>query len=202
MVKIISIIILLFSFHLIYSQTEQAYFERLRVNRHNWKIKKIITADCTDYFDEDGYHIKREVIDNFNNTLNTYSITYLANGDLNVEIDLEPEGKFTIRGSQALFYHTYFDPYNLIDNVKMDIDDINRVKEEVYTGTDYQGSDYTKYYYEILKMYPNRSEFYNETKLVSITKYFYDGKGMLLKEEMIEVNTGKTQTNEYTYEYF
>ena len=202
MIKVIAFAIFIFLVHLIYSQTEQDYFEMLRVHRHDLKIKKIIAGDFTDFFDEDGYHIKREFLDKYNNTHYASIIKHLTNGNLSVDIDLGPEGKFTTVGSQALFYHTYFDPYNLIDNDKMIVDELNRVKEEVLTGTDYEGSDYFRYYYENSKMYPIRSEFYNETKLISTTNYFYDNNDLLLKEETIEVTTGKSYTKEYTYEYY
>lgn len=186
----------------LYSQTGQDYFEKLRLKRQDWKIKTVTDGSCTDFYDEQGYHIKREVNDNFNNKTYIYNITNLPDGNITVEVDLGPEGINKQTGSPALFYHTWFDPYNLIDNVVLKIDELNRINEEIFTGFDYPGSDNTKYYYEILKFYPSRSEFYSDSKLISTTKYFYDGKGILLKEETTEVSTGKSYITEYTYEYY
>ncbi len=203
MKKILAIFLFIISFSAIYTQTEQDYFERLRLERQRWKVSKIVSGDCTDYYDIYGYHIKREVYNSFNNSNNVYLITQLSNGDLSVEMDLGPEGKFTTVGTQALFYQTWFDPYDLTDIAILKIDDLNRITEESYTGTDMNGMTIkTIYFYEILKKYPNRSEFYNDNKLVSKTKYTYDGKGMLLKENTTDVSTGKTYETEYIYEYY
>jgi hypothetical protein len=204
MYKILTFILIIFSICSICSQTEQDYFERMRLKRIDWKIKKIISCggDCVDYFDEQGYHIKREVFDNFNSRTYTYIITHLPSGDLSADIDLGPEGKFTTTGSQALFYHTYFDPYNLIDQAILKIDDRNRLIEESYTGTDMEGVTETiKYFYEILVMYPSSSEFYySDNKLLSRTKYLYNGKGMLIKE--IYSGSDNNVITVFTYEFY
>jgi len=203
MLKLFAIVVVFFSIGHLYAQTEQNYFERLRLERQQWKVKSIISDGAQDYYDEAGYHIKRVVFANFISYDITYIITHLTNGDLSVEIDSGPEGKLTTVGSQALFYHTWFDPYNLTDIALLKIDDLNRIIEESYTSTDMNGMTVKSiYYYEVLKKYPNRSDFYNDDRLFSTTKYFYDGKGMLLKEETVDVNTGKSYSREYSYEFY
>jgi hypothetical protein len=74
--------------------------------------------------------------------------------------------------------------------------------EESYTGTDMEGVTETiKYFYEILVMYPSSSEFYySDNKLLSRTKYLYNGKGMLIKE--IYSGSDNNVITVFTYEFY
>lgn len=203
MIKIISIITIIFSFQLIYSQTEQDYFEKLRLERKDSKVK-VIKSDnnIKDFFDNQGYHIKREFYNNSGNVTSYSLIKHLDNGDLSVEMNLGPEGKFTSTGSQALFYVTYFDPYNLIDKVVMIFDSKFRLIEERITGNDGEINDKEKYLYENEENTFYRSETYTDNKLVSKTTYYYNELNLLIKKEFLWLYNNEMTVTNYSYEFY
>jgi len=195
MLKLFAIVVVFFSICELYAQTEQDYFERYREFRERRKISKITTDNYIDSFDVQGNLVKRTTLDN------TYLISGLKDGNIVVEFNSATDGYVKQTVSLALFYHTNLDPFSFYDNVKLSIDPLNRILEETLTGVKL-GSDHIYYYYEILKQFPNRSEYYNNNTLLYRTKYFYDGKGLLLKEEIVDEITGRSYFKEYSYEFY
>jgi len=182
------------------SQSEYEYYEKLRLERKERKIKTIKTNDGEiDYFDMEGYHIKREFY--FDGNLTSYIlIQHLSNGDLSVEQNLGPEGIWNTTGSQALFEETGFDPYDIRDEVVLIFDSKMRLSEKKISGEDYLGLDIEKYYYENDEDKPKRSEYYLDNQLLFVTDYFYDQSGLLIKFERLWNN--EKSTTSYTYEYY
>lgn len=193
---------LMINSQIVYSQTEYDYYEKLRLERKEKRIKLIKTdKDVIDYYDEQGYHFKREYY--FEGNMSSYSlINQQSNGYLSVKMDLGPEGIFTTTGSQALYYITYFDPYNLIDNVVMVFDSKGRVSEERITGTDMEGAESIKYFYKNEEIKPYRSEYYSDNKLLSKTDYYYDDSGLFIKVVSIWINNNEQTITNYSYEYY
>lgn len=196
-------IVLSFPFQKVLSQTEYDYFEKQRLERKEKKIKVIKSRENTkDFFDDQGYHIKREDYDSYGNVTSYMLIKNLKSGDLSVDMNLGAEGNFTMTGNQALFYFTFFDPYNLIDNVTMTFDTKSRLIEERISGTDYEGIDIQKYFYGKNGDKPDKSEYYSDNKLLSKTEYYYDESGLLVKEESLWLYNNEKNTTNYTYEYY
>lgn len=179
------------------SQSEYEYYEKLRLKRKERKIKVIKVDDAQiDYFDKEGYHIKREYY--FEGNISSYMlIKHLSNGDLSVEQNLGSEGIWNTTGSQALFEETGFDPYNLIDDVVLIFDSKMRLAEKRISGEDYMGMDIEKYYYENDEDKPKRSEYYYDNQLSSVTNYYYDEAGLLIKSECYYDNQLSSVTNYY-----
>lgn len=186
---------------IVVSQTEYDYYEKLRLGRKEKKIKAVKSNnDIIDYFDEQGYHVKIEYY--FEGKLSSYSlIKQLSNGELKVVMDLGPEGNFTTTGSQALFYVTYFDSYDLRDNVTITFDSRSRLIEERITETDYEGVDIKKYVYDNVEIRPKRNEYYSDNNLLSRTDYYYDETGLLTKEVNLWISTNEKTVTNYSYEY-
>jgi len=182
---------------IVLSQSEYEYYEKFRLERKERKIKAIKTSTGgIDYFDKEGYHIKRESYVDGN--LTSYLIIqHLSNGDLSVEQNLGPESIWNTTGSQALFEETNFDPYNLIDKVVLIFDSKMRLSEKRISGEDYLGLDIEKYYYENEEDKPKRSEYYYDGELSSVTNYYYDQTGLLIKEEMLWKGQLSSVTNYY-----
>ena len=186
----------------VFSQTEYDYYEKLRLERKEKKIKLIKTdKDIIDYYDEQGYHVKREYY--FEGNMSSYSlIKQLSNGKLNVVMDLGLEGNFTITGSQALYYVTYFDPYDLRDNVTMTFDSKARLIEKRITGTDMEGAESAKYFYKKDENKPLNSEWYSDNILLSKTDYYYDDSGLLIKMISLWISNNEKSVTNYSYEYY
>ncbi|MBZ0203701.1 MAG: hypothetical protein K8I03_11855 [Ignavibacteria bacterium] len=203
MTKILIIFLFIISFSVIYAQTEQDNFEKLRIERIEKKVK-VMKSDnnIKDYFDKQGFHIKREYYDNNNNISSHSFIKHLDNGDLSVEMDLGPEGKFTTTGSQALYYVTYFDPYNLIDNVVMTFDAKSRLIEERISGNDGEINEIEKYFYDNDEDKFNRSETYSDNKLVGKTIYYYNELRLLIKIEYLWLYNNEMTITNYSYEFY
>ena len=187
---------------IIFSQTENDYYEKLRLERKDKKIKLMKSGTSEiDYFDEQGYHIKKEHY--YNGNVISYSIIkQLNNGELSVELNLGPEGNFTTIGSQALFYVTYFDPYNLIDKVVIIFDSKSRLIEKRISGTDFEGLDNIKYFYNKDEEKPIKSEYYSDNKLSNKTDYYYNESGLLIKEENLWLNNNEKSITNYIYEFY
>ena len=135
--------------------------------------------------------------------MSSYSlIKQLSNGKLNVVMDLGLEGNFTITGSQALYYVTYFDPYDLRDNVTMTFDSKARLIEKRITGTDMEGAESAKYFYKKDENKPLNSEWYSDNILLSKTDYYYDDSGLLIKMISLWISNNEKSVTNYSYEYY
>lgn len=189
--------------HYLFSQSAFDYYEKLRLDRKERKIKKIlINEKIKDYYDENGFHIKREYFDDDGKISSYLNIKNLENGDLNVESNLGAEGTFTTVGSQALFYVTYFDPYNLIDEVSLIFDSKFKLIEKRISSTSYDDIDAVYYFYQDNSSYPFKSEYFSDKKLLSKTDYFYDDSGLLIKEKCLWFSGNEVRETVYSYEYF
>lgn len=199
---LVTLSLLIINSQIVFSQTEYDYYEKLRLERKEMKIKIIKTDnDVIDYYDQQGYHIKREYY--FEGNLSSYSlIKQMSNGDLSVEMNLGPEGVFKMTGSKALFYVTYFDPYDLRDKVTMTFDSKARLFEEIITGIDMDGSEYAKYFYKKDENKPFNSEWYSDNILLSKTDYYYDETGLLIKKVSLWISNNEQTISKYSYEYY
>lgn len=197
--KIIYFVFFISLFSSVFTQTEKDYYEWIRRHNETRKIKKIITDYYTDYINEQGYHIKREYNDG-----GYCLITWLSDGNITAE-KVTLSATLTNTKNPSLLYYcdfTYNEKFdNAAEKVELQFDIKNKLIEKViHSESDLPARE--KYYYEVLRDYPSRSEFYSEGSLVTTTYYKYDGKGILLNESLRDEYSGKTYFFEYKYEFY
>ena len=159
---LLSIIIAALFIQPIYSQTEYDYHENLRLERKENKIKVIkriyktndYSYETMDYYDEEGYLVKRCYNRNGNISCPHIVTEHHQNGDITVQSDLGEEGMWTTTGSQSLFYLTSFGIYDLRNKVELMFDENSRlIEKRIYGGHLYDEKDYesmfaqSKYYW-------------------------------------------------------
>lgn len=207
-----------------YSQTEYNYYDQLRKERENKKVKTISefetfndALDKKDYFDEQGYLRKREFYITDMMGENSYvwkeisSITYDNKGNISgEEINFESTKEISYKNqftnmSPSNFYDIGFGE-TTVEEVKYFFDKENRLfqKSSIF-GDDVPKEAFGK---EIFKYDKNdrliESKYYSNASSVSITKYYYTSQGLL---DRIEVsydfqNGGRNYGARYEYEFY
>lgn len=226
MLKIILFIfsLIVFMSNYCYSQTEYNYYDQLRKERENKKVKTISefetfndALDKKDYFDEQGYLRKREFYMTDMMGENAYvwkeinSIVYDNKGNISgEEINFESTSEILYKNkftniSPSNFYDIGFGE-TTVEEVKYFFDKKNRLieKKNIFGDAVPKGQDEK----EIFKYDKNdqlmESKFYSGSNPVSITKYFYTPSGLL---DRIEVsydfqNGGRNYGARYEYEFY
>lgn len=203
MIKIFTFLVLFFSVGQLYSQTEQDYFEKLRLERKDKKIKTISAysyfnevLESKEYYDENGYLVKREtyqtdllgenlyvymeiVINNYDNLGN------ISGNQTMYESDGKKLNEFPFSNlDYTYFFEVGFDESTVID-IKYIFDKNGNVIEKRFFIDGLNENEYEK----TLLNYDNmnkltESKYYGiSTSVVDIVKYYYNSIGLLEKEE-------------------
>ncbi len=207
-------------FSVIYSQTEQDYFEKLRLERKDKKIKEIVILDertletqSKEYYDENGLLSKKE---------NYYSnppenITYIYQEVIinSYKHDNKIEGLIIY---YELGKKAYENPFNnesftyfleigftetLTEEARYFFDERGVLVEKRFYWEDLGGYVYDKellYYDSKGQLYESRN-YSHGSSLFGTTKYYYNSDG-LLEKEVNDKSGEDTNVSKFEYKFY
>jgi hypothetical protein len=223
MIKKFTFLVLVFLVGQLYSQTEQDYFEKLRLERKDKKIKTISAysyfnevLESKEYYDENGYLVKREtyqtdllgenlyvymeiVINNYDNLGN------ISGNQIMYESDGKKLSEFPFSNlDYTYFFEVGFDESTVID-IKYIFDKNGNVIEKRLFIDGLNENEYEKtllYYDNMNKL--TESKYYGFSTSVNIVNYYYNSIGLLEKEESSYdfQKGGRVYGMRFEYEFF
>jgi len=210
----------------IYAQTTSDYFEKMRLERKEKKIKTISAYDYfddalskKDYFDENGFLVKKEIYGSSFITGDSYILQdiivdeYKEGEDMSgTAIIFETDGsktkdhKFSNMKPEIFFETSSFENVSY-DKVQYLFDNKDNITEKrFYKDKEYKPTEYEKLliYYDSENK-PIESKFFTpNNSTVSFGKYYYNSNGLLEKEESsYDFQKGERVYGvRYEYEFF
>lgn len=199
------LVLISFNTNIVFTQTAYDYFEKIRLERKEKKIKTISAFDNTDeslskkdYFDDNGFFVKKEIFGSSFVTGESYIIQeimvdkYKEGDDMSGTVKIfESDGSKTkefkfSNVKPELFYETSSFENLSYDKVQYSFDNKGNLSEKrFYKDKEYIPDEYEKLliYYDS-KNKPIESKFFTpNNSTVSLGKYYYNSNGLLEKEE-------------------
>ncbi len=220
--RYLTLLIAIVSSASVLTQTEQEYFEKLRLERKDKKIKTISVYDNLkvikykkEYYDENGYLIKKELFYHDNEKNKTYlyqeiKITsYDALGNISGKEILYELGKrineFQFSNINFTYFYEIGFSENLIDDIKYLFDDNGNLIEKRFTSADmYEPGKYEKetFLYDSNNKLVESKYSYPDNNSSHVRRYHYSSTGLLEMESYLDDNLVQTEGVKYEYEFY